>query len=76
MRLTADELQQLTGRLQASAQVRWFKEAFNVDVPRDCTGPIITRAAFERLVAASLGLDKTVQATVNIERPALVLNRP
>lgn len=59
MRLSADKLRELTGRTQAAAQIRWFKEHLGAVVPRDAAGPIITRAAVERLLQERLGLGVT-----------------
>lgn len=62
MRLSPDKLRELTGRTQAAAQVRWFRERLGVTVPRDEAGPIITRAALERVMQERLGLGVTVSA--------------
>lgn len=67
MRLTTTELEQITGLTQPAAQRRWFNNQLRATVPADGKGPIITRAAFEALVARSVGLRQDTQ--VGGERP-------
>ncbi len=58
MRLNPEQLREITsGRTLPSAQKRWFSEHFNVDLPFDSRGPIITPQGFEALVAKSCGLN-------------------
>lgn len=56
MRLTPDELVNITGLTQPSAQARWFKTYFNIIVPVDPRGPIMTAAIFETLLARECGV--------------------
>lgn len=74
MRVTPDRLREITGRHQPSAQARWFKRHFGVDVDYDRQGPIITAAAFEALVMRKLGLasiqNTPLRPTVKLVRSA------
>lgn len=68
MRLTREELEQITGLCQAAAQVRWFKDHMGVSVPSDARGPILTQAAFESMLARRLGpQQERHRRTVRIE---------
>lgn len=71
MRLTPEKLHEITGLSQPAAQARWFKRNLGAEVPSDQAGPILTRAAFERLLAAKLGLHDRPQAIG--ERPRVKL---
>lgn len=67
--MTQQEIQEVTGLTQGAAQVRWFKKQLGVIVSCDRTGPIMTKAAFESLIAKRYGLrtsDSAVEA-----RPAV-----
>lgn len=74
MRLSPEKLEEITRLSQPAAQVRWFKRTLGADVPRDATGPIITRAAFEKLVAAKLGLDRETRVS-GPARPSIRLTK-
>lgn len=56
MRLSEQELKDLTNRSMPSAQARWFKRYFGVDVEFDRRGVIITKQAVEALVARKCGI--------------------
>lgn len=62
MRMTQSDIQEITGLTQHAAQVRWFKEHFGVIAPCDRAGPIMTKAAFEALVAKRYGLQTSEAA--------------
>lgn len=55
MRLTPEELQNITGRSMPAAQVRWFQRHYGIEMPHDRKGPIITAQAWEALVARKCG---------------------
>ncbi len=71
MRLSPAELEQITGKEKPFAQARWFKLHYGVTLSHDSRGVIITKTAFEGLVAKQCGLaEKT-----NEVRPAVRLLR-
>jgi hypothetical protein len=61
MRLKQQDLESITGRTQTAAQARWFRDHFGVALPCDAGGPIITHAAFEKLVERKCGLEPAVK---------------
>lgn len=70
-RMSKEDLFRITGRRRPAAQVRWFKDHFEVKVPADESGPIVTSTAFEALVAKQCGLQ---QVGANApDRPTLKL---
>jgi len=73
MRLSPQKLHEVTGRFRRSAQVKWFKEFLNVDVPCDRLGPIITEAAYEDLVKKRLGVLQLPAGTAAREHPKVRL---
>lgn len=68
MRLSQEQLLEITGLSLPSAQARWFRQQFGVTLPADRRGPIITAQAFEGLVAKQCGL-----AVAENVRPAVKL---
>jgi Asp/Glu/hydantoin racemase len=70
MRLKQNKLKEITGLSQSSAQARWFKDHFGINVPCDRLGPIITQAVFEKLVERKCGLEPASTA-----KPQLKLKR-
>ena len=70
-RISRDELFRITGRHRPAAQVRWFKKHLAVKIPADESGPILTSAAFEALVAKQCGVQQTSANTP--DRPTLKL---
>ncbi len=52
MFLTSDEIAQLTGRVQAAAQVRWLKKEIWVFTVDSDGRPVIARAYAERMLGA------------------------
>lgn len=56
MRLSQEQLVEITNRKRKSGQVRWFKDFMNIEVPADSKGPILTVAAYEDLVKKRLGV--------------------
>jgi hypothetical protein len=56
IRMTKDELKQITGLTQAAKQAEWFKRNLGADVPFDSAGPIVTLQTYEALVAKRLGV--------------------
>lgn len=76
--MTRDELVSITGKLTASAQVRWFKERLRVDVAFDKRGPILTNETFDKLVAKAnnvLPIHQDNQAGVGEPRGTVKLRR-
>lgn len=71
MRLTPEELQNITGRSMPAAQVRWFQRHYGIEMPHDRKGPIITAQAWEALVARKCGTSAKGGAldVANGERP-------
>lgn len=70
MRLKQHDLESITGRTQTAAQARWFREHFGVTLPCDTGGPIITHAAFEKLVERKCGLEPSTK-----QRPEVRLTK-
>ena len=56
VRMDQVQLHQLTGRQTRSAQARWFKNHFDVDVPCDQAGPIMTEQTYQALLERKCGL--------------------
>lgn len=56
MRLQPEELERITGKVRPISQVRWFKLHYGVTIAHDRNGVILTKAAFEGLVAKQCGL--------------------
>jgi hypothetical protein len=70
--LNAEELQAITGKKRYSTQVAWFKENFGVDPVRRADGSIVlTKAAFELLLAKRMGVAPRSDTTALDERPAI-----
>lgn len=74
MRLSQDELANITGRKRKSSQVKWFKDFLNIDIPADIKGPILTASAYEDLVKKRLGvLPETSNSMSGREHPKVRL---
>lgn len=74
MRLTKEQLFEITNRRRISGQVRWFKDFLKIDVPCDRLGPIVTEAAYQDLVKKRLGVLPEVQTQYsNREQPKVRL---
>lgn len=56
LRWSTDQLVEITGKQRQSAQRRWFKLCFGVDVPCDPFGPIMTDSTYEALLQRRCGL--------------------
>jgi hypothetical protein len=70
--LSPEDLQSITGMKRYSAQATWFKENFRVEPVRRSDGSIVlTKAAFELLLAKRLGVAPRSDATAADERPAI-----
>lgn len=73
MRLSPQQLIDITGRVRRKGQAQWFKDYLGTSVPCDERGPIITQAAYEDLVKKQLGvLIGTPESTTSRE-PILIL---
>ncbi len=70
MRLSKEELKQITGKEQSAAQVRWFRQHYGVQLAHDRNGVILTKSAFNGLVEKQCGL---MPANQNAARPAVRL---
>ena len=71
VRMDLEQLQKLTGRKNRSAQARWFKAHFGVDVPCDQSGPIMTEQTYQDLLAKQCGLYSGPQAQPAVRRPTV-----
>jgi len=81
LRLSRDQLFEITGRVRAKNQVAWFREHLSVTVPCDSVGPVLTQASYEAILAKKLGvLDKTTTPAtggkVHTPTPRSVKARP
>ena len=56
MRIPFDELVNITSRITPKGQASWFKKHFGLAAEHDCEGVIITREAFNALVAMKYGI--------------------
>lgn len=56
MRLSPEKIAEITGYRRASSQVKWFHNYLGADVPADRFGPIMTDAAYEKLLEKRLGI--------------------
>lgn len=69
MRLNLTQLEDITGLTQPAAQVRWFHKHYGVRLAHDVRGPIITKEAFEALVAKQCGIkDEKPRPQLNLSR--------
>ena len=75
VRMDLEQLQKLTGRKNRSAQARWFKTHFGVDVPCDQSGPIMTEQTYQELLAKQCGLYSGPQAQPQVRRPSVRTTR-
>jgi len=70
--LTAEELEQITGKKRYSGQAAWFKAQFDVDVPRRGDGSIVmTKDTFEKLIQKRLGIAITQAEPEDLPRPPI-----
>jgi hypothetical protein len=67
--LTAEELQDITGKKRPHCQHAWFKREFNVDLPRNAARVLISRSVWEQLQARRAGI--ITVAPTPLERPKL-----
>ena len=56
--LTAEEIQEITGRRMPSAQIRWFRKNGFTVLPRADGKPLISRAHFLSKMGGLVGLSK------------------
>ncbi|WP_042688217.1 DUF4224 domain-containing protein [Candidatus Glomeribacter gigasporarum] len=56
MRLSRQELAEITGLIRKHAQAAWFARYFGVSLPVDRHGPIITQQVYQDLIKAKCGL--------------------
>lgn len=56
MRLSNNDLKEITARTQPKAQANWFKRFYGIELPHDRKGVIITQQAWEALVSAKCGM--------------------
>ncbi|WP_063902184.1 DUF4224 domain-containing protein [Burkholderia stagnalis] len=76
--MTPADLEQVSGKKRYSAQAKWFKAQFDVDVPQRADGSIVlTWETFTALGEAKLGLRKADQVTTTRtdDRPPVYLLR-
>src|SRR5260363_443218 len=53
MRLSRQELAEITGLIRKHAQAAWFARYFGVSLPVDRHGPIITQQVYQDLIKAN-----------------------
>lgn len=58
--LTSDELKAITGRVKASAQIRWLRQHGFTVIPRADGKPLVSRAHFEAKMGGGLSQTKPV----------------
>lgn len=75
LRLSKDQLFQITGRLQPAKQASWFWEYLSVKVPCDQAGPVLTEASYEAILAKKLGVLKTETPAIE-PRVSVAVPRP
>ncbi|MBS0368446.1 MAG: DUF4224 domain-containing protein [Proteobacteria bacterium] len=73
MRLSPQQLIDITGRVRRKGQAQWFKDYLGTAVPCDERGPIITQAAYEDLVKKQLGVLVGAPETPASRKPVLIL---
>lgn len=71
LRISKEELIELTGKQQVSAQVKWFKQHLNINISCDAKGPIINHAIYSELLKKQYGLLPAL--TAGISRPQVML---
>lgn len=72
-RLTPERLEEITGYTRPRYQAAWFKRYFGVVVPCDRLGPIMTMAAYEALLARTLGISMVADGNTGRQRPTVKL---
>lgn len=73
MRLSQQQLFEITGRKQRKGQTQWFKDYLGTVVPCDERGPIITQAAYEALVKKQLGVLVGTPDAPASRKPVLIM---
>jgi hypothetical protein len=73
MRLSPQQLTDITGRKQRKGQTKWFKDYLGTTVPCDERGPIITLSAYEDLVKKQLGVLGITTDSAPVRKPALIM---
>jgi hypothetical protein len=66
--MTPDDLLDVTGRKRHSAQARWFRQQFSIDVAQRANGSIVmTWETFEAVQARKAGFTHRGSAGSNVE---------
>ena len=73
LRLTPEELTELTTLTRPQAQGKWFHDMFGVFPPCDRRGPIVTASVVEKLLAKRYGVDKVPDP--DLDRPQVKMVR-
>ncbi|AMC35402.1 DUF4224 domain-containing protein [Janthinobacterium sp. B9-8] len=71
IRINKEELIELTGKQQTSAQVKWFKQHLNINIACDAKGPILNHAIYSELLKKQYGL--IPEAPNAVKRPQVIL---
>jgi hypothetical protein len=56
--LTLEEIKEITGRVKATAQIRWLRQHGFTVLPRADGRPLVSRAHFEAKMGGGLSLTK------------------
>lgn len=56
MRLSPQQINEITGYSRKSAQAAWFRNHLAIEIPCDHRGPILTDEAYEKLLEKRLGI--------------------
>jgi hypothetical protein len=73
MRLSRDDLHQITHRKRPRHQAAWFLEYLGVVIPCDGEGPILTQSILEALLAKKLGVLPNFAEASPQRRPEVIL---
>jgi hypothetical protein len=73
MRLSCQQLAEITGCKRPRAQVAWFRDHLSANVPCDRIGPILTESTYEALLARALGLAHRPIGPSDVDRPRVRL---
>lgn len=65
MRLSNDDLKNITARTQPKAQANWFKRFYGVDLPHDRKGVIITAQARRQIHSNNLIIIGNLKSAAN-----------
>jgi hypothetical protein len=76
MRLSHDQLFEITHRKRPRQQAAWFLEYLGAVIPFDRDGPILTTATYEAVLAKCLGVGQVSNENAPERRGVLRLRKP